>query len=179
MALDIKIGIVNEKSSLAIADITGDYNAVTNPGGWGSPNPTRASTSSISLNIYYPGTSTPSISSINLYTTTFFTSTDRAYDLSSLVTLQDGVWKFVTTFVISSITYTITTYSLRVNSLKCVIGQLALGDMDVNGFDEIKTMYDKMVQAFECGEYILAQDLYEEINDMLSDCSPTIKGCGC
>jgi hypothetical protein len=38
MALAIKIGIINYDDKIVITDDTGDYNAVSNPGGWGSPN---------------------------------------------------------------------------------------------------------------------------------------------
>ena len=254
MALDIRVGIVNEKSKIIIADQTGDYNAVTNPGGWipATPrnftgvvnttndtltlnnhgfytgqvltytfsgtgmasvvngdelyanvidantlkfalyptnpglipvldlnnatltanaltpyNDVRARVSAISLSVTQPGATTP-LSAINLFTTTFWTTTDYAYDLTSLVTLQEGVWKFVITWTIDGNIVTTTKYAL------------ALGDMTANNYEDYKNLYDRMVQAFECGEYILAQELYEEINDMFTDCSPfSINSCGC
>jgi hypothetical protein len=90
------------------------------------------------------------------------------------------VWKFVTQFTVLGSPITVTKYALRVNTLSCLIGQLALGDLDTNSFEEIKIMYDKMLQAFECGEYVLAQDLYNDINDILNDCDATIfRNCGC
>ncbi len=266
MALDIRVGIINEKSKLIIADQTGDYNAVTNPGGWipATPrtftgvvntttdtltlnnhgfytgqvltytfsgtgmasvvsgdelyanvidannlkfslyptypglipvldlnnatlvsnaltpyNDVRARVSAISLSVTQPGATTP-LTAINLFTTTFWTTNDYAYDLTSLVTLQEGVWKFVITWTIDGNIVTTTKYALRVNELRCSIAQLALGDMTANNYEEYKSLYDRMVQAFECGEYILAQELYEEINDMFTDCSPySINSCGC
>jgi len=266
MALDIRIGIINEKSRIIIADESGDYNAVSNPGGWipatarnfssgvdivndtltynnhgfytgqvltytfagtgmasvssGDElyanvinantlkfalyptypslipaldlnnatlssnaltpyNDTRARVTAISLTITEPRAAT-SLAPINLYTTSFWTTTDYAYDLTSGVTLQDGVWKYVLTFTIDGSPYVITEYALRDNTLKCLIGQLALGDMDTNSFEEIKLLYDKMVQVFECEDYVLAQSLYEEISDILNDCDATIfRNCGC
>jgi hypothetical protein len=265
MALDIRPVIINEKSKIIIADQTGDYNAITNPGGWipATPrtftgvvntttdtltlnnhgfytgqvvtytftntgmasvvsgtklytnvidantlkfaeltnpglipvlnldnatltsnaltpyNDVRARVSAISLSVTKPGATTP-LSAINLFTTTFWTTTDYAYDLTSLVTLQEGVWKFVITWTIDGNTVTSTKYALRVNELRCSIAELALGDMTANNYEEYKSLYDRMVQAFECGEYILAQELYEEINDMFTDCSPySINSCGC
>jgi hypothetical protein len=266
MALDIKIGIINEKSKLVIGDVTGDYNAVSNPTGWipATPrtfssgvniatdtltynnhgfymgqvltytftgtgmasvssgdelyanvvdannlkfalyptnpglipvldlnnatlannaltpyNDTRARVSAISLSITEPG-QTVALSPINLFTTTYWISPDYAYDLTSSVTLTDGVWKFVTTYTIDGSPYVVTKYALRDNTLKCLIGQLALGDMDTNSFEEVKLMYDKMVQVFECGDYVLAQSIYEDIMDILNDCDTTIfRNCGC
>lgn len=271
MALEIKIGILNNKDNIIITEDTGNYNAVSNPTGWGSPNPdytiatfgTGAKTSSgvdtgteritsashgftalqqvvyttsgttiggltpgqryfilspnpndfqlssdgatvvnltsagtgthtftpatnISLDIFLPGTTT-SIGVSTLLGTTYFNSTDRAYNLftdpSSVVPtfiLQDGVWKYVITYTISGVPYVITKYALRTNSIKCSVAELALGDMDANNYEEAKIMYDKMVQAFECGEYVLAQEIYQELNDFFTDCSPySIKSCGC
>lgn len=181
MALELKVGILNNKSAIIITEDTGNYNAVTNPTGWGSPNAayTNPPVTAISLNIYYPSATTPSVSNINLLATTFFTSTDRAYNLTSAITLQDGVWKYVVNYTISSINYSVTKYALRDNVIRCLIGQLALSDMDTNNFEEVKLLYDKMVQAFECEEYILAQELYQEIKDALADCSPYISNCNC
>lgn len=187
MALEIKVEVANNKDGIVFSDITGNYNAVSNPGGWGSPNDayTNPPVTAISLDIYTPGSDT-SVGAANLLGTTYFTSSDRAYDVykdvSSVVptlTLSDGVWKYVVTYTISSVPYQVTKYSLRDNTLRCTIGELALGDMTSNDFAEIKTMYDKMVQAFDCEEYVFAQELYEEINDMLTDCSPYSINCNC
>lgn len=271
MPLEIKIGILNNKDNIIITEDTNNYNAISNPGGWGAPNPdytiatfgTGAKTSSsvdtgteritsashgftalqqvvyttsgttiggltpgqryfilspatndfqlssdgatavnltsagtgthtftpatnISLDIFLPGTTT-SIGVSTLLGTTYFNSTDRAYNLftdpSDVVPtfiLQDGVWKYIVTYNISGVPYVITKYALRTNSIKCSVAELALGDMENNNYDIAKTLYDKMVQAFECGEYILAQDLYEELNDFFTDCSPySINSCGC
>jgi hypothetical protein len=188
MALEIKVGILNNKDNIIITEDTGNYNAVSNPGGWGAPNAayTNPPVTAISLDITLPGTNT-GIGASNLLGTTYFTSTDRAYNLftdpSSVVpsfNLQDGVWKYVITYTISTIPYVITKYALRTNEIRCELAKLGLGDLDSNNFEDAKTLYDKMVQAFECGEYILAQDLYEELNDFFTDCSPySINSCGC
>lgn len=193
MALSIQIGIINNDSDIIVVDNTGNYNAISNPGGWdatGVTNPahTNPPVTAIALDIFLPGTTT-TIGASALLGTTFFTTTDRAYNIftdpSAVVptfALTDGVWKYVFTFTISSVVTTITKYSLRVNDLICSIGKLALGNMDVNNYAEAKLLYDRMVQAFDCGEYTLAQELYEEINFLLtdSDCNAySIGGCNC
>ena len=271
MPLELKIGIINNDDNIIISDDTGNYNAISNAGGWGTPNPdytiatfgTGAKTSSsvdtateritstshgftalqqvvyttsgttiggltpgqryfilspnpndfqlssdgatavnltsagtgthtftpatnISLDIFLPGTTT-SIGVSTLLGTTYFNSTDRAYNLftdpSAVVptfVLQDGVWKYVVTYNISGTPYVVTKYALRTNVIRCSIGKLALGNMDTNNFEEAKLLYDKMVQAFECEDYTLAQELYEEINYFFTDCSPySINSCGC
>lgn len=188
MPLELKIGIINNDDNIIITENTGNYNAISNPGGWGSPNAayTNPPVTAISLDVYLPGTTT-SIGSSALVGTTFLTSTDRAYNLytdpSAVVptfTLQDGVWKYVITYTISAVPYVITKYSLRTNEIDCSVAKLALGNMDTNNFEEAKLLYDKMIQAFECEEYTLAQDLYVELNDFFTDCSPySINSCGC
>jgi hypothetical protein len=193
MPLELKIGIINNDDNIIISDDTGNYNAISNPGGWdatGVTNPahtTPTPVSVVSLDIYLPGTTTALSPSSNLLTTTFFTTTDRAYNLftdpSAVVptfALQDGVWKFVVNFTISGLLNQEIKYALRTNVIRCSIGKLALGNMDMNNFEEAKLLYDKMVQAFECEDYTLAQELYEEINYFFTDCSPySINSCGC
>jgi hypothetical protein len=192
MPLKLKIGIINNDDNIIISDDTGNYNAISNPGGWdatGVTNPahTNPPVTVVSLDIYLPGTTTALSPSSDLLTTTFFTTTDRAYNLftdpSAVVptfALQDGVWKFVVNFTISGVLNEVKKYALRTNVIRCSIGKLALGNMDTNNFEEAKLLYDKMVQAFECEDYTLAQELYEEINYFFTDCSPySINSCGC
>jgi hypothetical protein len=179
----IKIGIINYDDRIIITDETGDYNSIYNTTGWGSPNYTRTTpyVTSINLKIYLPG-STTILSTTPLLATTFF-GTDRAYNLTSLVTLQDGIWRYIVETTIDGILQPKEKYSLRDNDLVCAIGKLALSDMETNNYAEVKLMYDRMVQAFECEDYTLAQDLFDEITLMLSDsdCNSWSIGssCGC
>jgi hypothetical protein len=192
MALEIKISIVNNKNEIIVVDSTGDYNAITNPTGWGAPNAahTNVDVTSVRLTVTNPSGTifTDSVPPNSLYNTTFWTSTARAYeitaDVSNIFTtnpvIADGVWKFVVDFTVLGTPISVTKYALRDNNLKCLIGQLALGDMDTNSFEEVKLMYDKMVQVFECEDYVLAQSIYQDINDMLNECDATIfRNCGC
>jgi hypothetical protein len=192
MALDIKLSIINNKNEIIVVDSTGDYNAITNPTGWGAPNPahTNVDVTSVRLTVTNPSGTifADNLPPNSLYNTTFWTSTSRAYEITVDTTnifttnpvIADGIWKFVIVFTILGTPTTVTKYALRDNVLKCQLGQLALGDMDTNSFEEAKLMYDKMVQAFECGEYVLAQQLYQDISDFLSECDTTIfRNCGC
>lgn len=193
MPLELKIGIINNDDNIIISDDTGNYNAISNPGGWdatGVTNPahtTPTPVSVVSLDIYLPGTTTALSPSSNLLITTFFTTTDRAYNLftdpSAVVptfVLQDGVWKYVVTYTISGVANVVTKYALRTNEIDCSVAKLALGNMDTNSFEEAKLLYDKMVQAFNCEDYTLAQELYVELGDFFTDCSPySINSCGC
>lgn len=136
---------------------------------------TRARVTAISLTITNP--SNTALTPINLYTTTFWTSDDRALDLTEDVTLADGVWKFETSFTYNGGPLVETNYVLRTNDLLCRIGKLALGNMTSNDYAEIKLMYDNMLNAFDCAEYTLAQEIYDNIDEALTDCN--IPSCGC
>jgi len=267
MALTIKTNVVNTATSMGIIDATGNYDAVTNPGGWiaetartfttgvnvstdiltlndhgfymgqvvtytfGSGSGMASITTgtklyvnvvdanSLRFSLYptYPGlipyldlnnatlTGTHSltpyndvrarVSNINLVITppnktalsaipvsSSYWINNYGYDLTSYVTLAEGVWQYDFTWTIDSLPVQVTAYQLRDEELKCAIGKLALNDLCKSDYAAIKFEYDRMRQAFECTEYEIAQDIYNDINDMLVDCNGTGTlncGCGC
>lgn len=180
MALSVNpiVTINHSTGVMIIVDSTGDYNVVTNPYGWGSPNEARSSLTAITTSVTPPGASSATL--ITLTGGNFDDDTIRAQDITSSLTMADGLWKFETVFTVSGDGETVVTYSFRDVSLRCAIGKLALGDMTSNDYAEIKLMYDKLLQAMACQEYTLAQDIYADILDALSSCPIDVrKGCGC
>jgi hypothetical protein len=160
-----------------IIDSTGDYNAVTNTTGWGSPNTTRSAAVTPTMNAVFVSPSGIS-TTVSLLAGNFADNAIRSQSVYSSLTssLGDGIW-FVT---INYTGFIVTTYTLRDASIKCALGKLALGDMTSNDYAELKMLYDKMVQAMECGEYLLAEEIYADIQDALSGCAPSIRtSCGC
>jgi hypothetical protein len=160
-----------------IIDSTGDYNAVTNLTGWGSPNTVRSAAVTPTMNAVFVSPSGVS-TTVSLLAGNFADNAIRSQSVYSSLTssLGDGIW-FVT---INYTGFTVTTYTLRDASIKCALGKLALGDMTSNDYAELKMLYDKMVQAMECGEYLLAEEIYADIQDALSGCAPSIRtSCGC
>jgi hypothetical protein len=122
----------------------------------------------------------------SIFATTFATSSDRAYDIVSdissifpTIKLEDGVWKYTFTYTISGVTYVVIKWALRLNDLNYRMAQLVFGDLDGNTYEEVKLQYDRIIQAFECGEYVLANELYVDIDQYFTTCYPTIKGCNC
>lgn len=158
-----------------IIDSTGDYNAVTNTTGWGAPNTVRTAAVTPTMNAVFVspnGTST----TVSLLAGNFANDTIRAQSVYSALTMSDGIW-FVTTNYTG---FVVTTYTLRDASIKCALGKLALGDTTTNDYAELKMLYDKMVQAMECAEYLLAEEIYSDIQDALTSCAPSIRtSCGC
>lgn len=130
MALSIQIDSItqsNDNKTIKVKDGTGIYNAVTNTGGWGSPNPAvtviDGSTYHLYLDIVYTnsdGTET-TYDQIELYTSfgPFSDVTDLEFDItpnllvsggtpmaSSGEEFLDGWYKFTYSFVDDGSTYT-------------------------------------------------------------------------
>lgn len=183
MALTVNpiVTINHSTGVMIIVDSTGDYNAVTNPYGWdssGTYSTDRSTLTAIEVDVTAPGATTAT--NIVLTGGNFDNDTVRAQDITSSLTMADGLWKFETTFTVNSDSEVVTTYSFRDVNLKCAIGKLALGDMTSNDYALVKLMYDKLLQAMICGEYTLVNELYLDIVDALSDCAIDVrKGCGC
>jgi ferredoxin len=177
LLVDPIVTFKHTSTEFIIIDSTGDYNAVTNPKGWGSPNEARSALTAISTIATSPaGTTT----TIVMTSGNFDNDTYRAQDLAPSLILADGIWKFDTTFTVSPNSETVTTYTLRDAILKCTLGKLALSNFACDDYFEIKLMYDKMIQAMECGEYVLAEELYADIEKAIDNCPNEIKkSCGC
>lgn len=186
MALEFKVGLTHTKTEIFISDITGDYNAVTNPTGWGAPNTAHNDppVSGIFMDITDPAGKV--YSNVDIWNTTFFTATSRAYALVSdptnevpgTITLMDGVWKFEIDMTVSSVTTGYTFYSFRDYDLRCTLTKMALENN--TDYLEVKFYFDKLQQAIECEDYVLAAEIYADIQDMLTDCYGNFScGCGC
>ena len=148
MALSVnpQIKLIHTNDTIFIVDVTGDYNAVTNPNGWGSPNEARSALTAITAVVTYPDATTDNLT---LTGTDFDDDSVRAYNATTLKKL-DGVYKVDVTFTVSTENEVATEYSLRDNVVKCQLAALALGDLEINDFAEAKSIYDKMHTVFEC-----------------------------
>ena len=102
MALVFKVGITHTKTEMFISDTTGNYNAVTNPTGWGSPNTIHDSPPVCAIFMDITDPNGKVYSHVDIWNTTFFTDSSRAYALVSdpsnevpgTILLSDGVWKY-------------------------------------------------------------------------------------
>lgn len=160
-----------------IIDSTGDYNAVTNPTGWGSPNTVRSAAVTPTMNAVFVSPSGVS-TTVSLLGGNFADNVIRSQSVYSSLTssIGDGIWLVTTNYT----GFIVTTYVLRDASIKCSLGKLALGDTTSNDYAELKMLYDKMLQAMECAEYLLAEEIYSDIQDALASCPTSIRtSCGC
>lgn len=221
MALDLQISVQNNTSTVIFSDDTGDYNAVTNLTGWGTPNADETDLSDVAMVItppgetedtfdplgtydnavayvvddvvYYSGSwykcilaSTGNLPSNDTYWEAFSvtdlgtflaSATDR--DVTSDIegedlSLVDGIWKYNILLAWDG-TQPVGTqtseavYALRINDLDAAIARLALRNLDNVDFTTIKSKRDTAVLAFDSAEYVLAEDIIEELTDLLED----------
>jgi hypothetical protein len=110
MALQLKLQrIYSSYTNFIIEDITGAYNATTNPTGWGAPNPTRAGITSATLEISgsatdgtNPYTCTLDVTALVIAGTTSFTV---PYNTDGDI-IPDGTCDAELTVVSGGVTYT-------------------------------------------------------------------------
>ncbi len=180
MSLSLNIRVQNDKEAMILVDETGDYDVVSNDTGWGAPNSLRADLSDSDVVVTPPGATALASFDLGAFMTSASElSKDITTDLDGLDTsLSDGIWKFV--FTLAGITQTsYTLYALRLNTIQARVQSLALNNLDIVDFREADSMLRKIEYAFEAEEYVLAEELIEELNDLLEDCNTDLGGCGC
>lgn len=180
MALNVKLDVINGQYTMLLSDVTGDYDATTNPEGWGTPNTTRASITAIDCTVLRPSqSSTDDIT--GLYTSTFWTAAYRQVDIFTMLpSVVDGLYTVTMTFNPGDPSeFVEVSYFLRYESAKATLAQLAI--QCNSNFEALKLIYDKMVLAEDAGYYTLAQTLLGEFNDLVAGCGNTglSGGCGC
>ena len=175
LSVNPQVELIHTNDTIFIVDVTGDYNAVTNPNGWGSPNEARSALTAITALVTYPDATTDNLT---LTSTDFDNDSVRAYNATTLKRM-DGVYEIDVTFTVSPDNEVITEYSLRDNAVKCQLAALALGDLEINDYAEAKSIYDKMHTVFECDEYVLTEEVLDDLEAFFDDCGYTKIRCGC
>jgi hypothetical protein len=182
LAVNPIVELLQTKDYIYIVDVTGDYNAVTNPTGWGSPNEARSALSAITATVTYPDNTT---AALTLTGTDLDNDTIRAYKATTLLKM-DGVYAIDVTFQITVpgpppviTSETVPAHSLRDNDIKCQLAALALGNTESNDFNEAKLIYDRMIVAFDCAEYILVEEILTDLEAFFDDCGYSKINCGC
>jgi hypothetical protein len=175
LSVNPQVELIHTNDTIFIVDVTGDYNAVTNPNGWGSPNEARSALTAITALVTYPDATTDNLT---LTSTDFDNDSVRAYNATTLKRM-DGVYEIDVTFTVSANNEVVTEYSLRDNAVKCQLAALALGDLEINDYAEAKSIYDKMHTVFECDEYVLTEEVLDDLEAFFDDCGYTKIRCGC
>lgn len=186
MAFQVRLGVRTTEGHIYISEETGDY-SISNPGGWdGGGNPSRGDIESTTFVIIGPdGTTYNQVIDTNTFLKASPYLTDLATPLSGdAITPADGVYQLTVTYAdtdpIPNDTWTGGVNILYDYSVRCALGKLALGDVTKTKYAELKLEYDRMVQAFECEDFVLTAEILADINDMLTGCGGSLNcDCGC
>lgn len=185
MALNVKLDVVNGQYTMLLSDVTGDYNATTNPEGWGgaggnTPRTGGSAPTALACSVLRPG-QTVADTITGLFASTFWTAAYRQVDIfTQLPTVPDGKYTVTLTFTGGTPAVPVETmYFVRYEAAKATLAQLAV--QSNSNFEELKFIYDKMVLAEESGNYTLAETLLGEFNSAVAGCGNTglSGGCGC
>ncbi len=153
---------------LQFSELTGIYNAISNPGGYGSPNPVWDDAISAVLTITL-GDGVTSYN-IDLYATGYFPTNDRTFEYTLVnedfgYTTGDKIpdqiltLKYTIGFGDSTI-YSTTIYKGLICNTKCCV-QSMLKDIDwtcdcstvaINNYLQAKALYDGLLSSIDCGD---------------------------
>lgn len=180
----------NVCNSITITDITGNY-SVSNPTGYGTPNPAKTDITVSSIVITPPNSTALSAIDLTvgyLYPKTNSTATFPSTLLNGGDTLTPGVWTFNLTISTSGgtglpTTQTVTVYTLIQCASECCLKQLS------NSYNEAckgckedrkdkwrraKDLYDSVTYSYNCGNYEQANEQQELLDAICDDTD-----CGC
>lgn len=142
MALDPTINLCLRTgcNELVFSETTGIYNASSNLGGYGTPNPVTGNVISAVLTVISPSNQTYTI---NLFTTTFFPTSDTTFEytlplaqLGNRTIIEDGQWQFIYTIVTRIMgvdtTYIANTSGIFTCNSTCCVQELLLDIDEVN-----------------------------------------------
>jgi hypothetical protein len=195
LALNFDSEISDDGTTLTITELTGAYSATTNAGGWGSPNPTIASslTATITISQLTDGDNNIYTTPIvviayptlpNITNTIFnFTASQAGYGPNSI--FPDAVY---------NITYTVTgnsggaytasqsfyfTYTPTINKkMKQFTNNVSISfcsnQLLLEQYQEFSTQYDLLCAAIGCGN---TQQIFEYIQYLSNELSDP--DCGC
>lgn len=189
-------------SELRIYDTTGTYNATTNPGGWGTPNPALADVTSAYL-LFESNTYTTAIQLDIVFGAGLFGSTDieAAAGMSilsstvfgsSVTTFPDGYYKITMIVVAGGITYDYTMHEAFVYNARCCARQKAMNTViPIQNAAQIiegalmNYMVDALGYAACCGNTDAFTNIQNYLTELCEDCGryTTVNSvavpCGC
>lgn len=177
MALVPKIDVCFDccDNKIIITDVTGDYNATTNTGGWGSPNNVTSDVSTSVISITDPN---GNVTSHTLASLPDSTATLTAADLVSGATvLTDGQYFFTWTITMSDASI-FTAYANPFSTCvveNCVTDKVADFDPDCgcndSSFATMKyvTTFESLKAAISCGKTNKANSLFTELQSMCNN----------
>jgi hypothetical protein len=171
MATITKFNICEQScKKFVFTELTGDYDSVTNPTGWSTPNIDISDVLTSTLSIYKPNNTSPII--INLFPTYPTIDNTIEFEIDETIlgsTISDGLYKFVYTITYTDSNNQIATISQTVYhavycNIKCCVDKLFAAIEDFDCGDCMKYQIEKalnaqvlfvsMINSAKCGRYI-------------------------
>ena len=193
MSLKLNFDICQSTSCkwFSFKETTGIYDAGSNPGGWGTPNPELIDASNANLAIILPGSTTPVSVDISAY----FPSDDNTFSinitntdlgLDSADALPGGIYQITYNVTIDTSIYSKTKYVIISCEYDCKIEQLIhklvikeccleCEDEDLDKIIYLKTLLCVAKSAADCGNLTRAQEAIDTIDDLMTG----LKKCKC
>lgn len=189
LVLDFTVCQKNACRTIAFTELTGEYSAVLNDTGWGSPNATLGSVTARSIVITKPDGTTTTITSPNGLPND---ETNLEYEISAATLdstqtkVLDGLYTFVYSVTAGETTYTATKYVLFTCNLECCVAKLFAkiatdNDCACNSTVVKNALYaDALLQgllgAKSCGNVTAINSLLTKLNKI---CTASTEDCGC
>ena len=179
----ITIPLHNDGVSFKMTETTGAYDASSNTGGYGSPNPLVGSCTGALVPVdltnsvtYDSITITPSETNGITYITTSLLQVSTV----AISTIPDGVWEFTYTVNDGATDYTYTARTLVIKSINCKMADLALkyADKSCNccnsntfreKFVEAHARYQALIGGRICGNITQINEAITELEIFLND----------
>lgn len=188
MALDLKINITQADNGafITLYDTTGAYDAGTNPGGYGAPNPATTDLNAATLQLYKmneDGSYTSVYGPTSVYTAGVFPTDDTTYGLDITLDLEDGYYKAIYTVTDGAVSpeenYSVTDYFTFYADARCCFKQKALKVENCKcGCSEVKLSLIEMHIAIEAIETAAADDNAVNVYNAIAYAN-RLCGCDC
>ena len=161
----IRLCLANNCTDLTFYELTGVYNAITNIGGYGSPNKELNQIVSANLSIVSPDNTTYNIDMTNYNFPSSNIDFNTIIDLSLLsrTSIEDGYWQFIYTLVDNvSTTHVVTMGYYFYCNIECCVSKLlnkiALNDSlsskleinKINEYTKAKVFLESLKNAANC-----------------------------
>lgn len=202
MALGLNISVNTVTSGgFTFSEITGIYNATTNPGGWGGVNPVTNQATEAWLDIYKPDpntflpVNTPAAPinllnqgyPINTTTNSFFVSPQNAGFLAGETT-ADGVYQFVYRVTVAiggnDFDYVASQYVLVYSGAQCCVSKLAVQAINDgggcgcgSGCGESMSEFEKGMLLIEAAKYSITCGLIVPAANAIKHVNEICGGC--
>jgi hypothetical protein len=179
--LQVNFNVIQANNSLSVrfTELTGAYNLLTNPTGYGFPNATLAQVSTATIFITRPDGvqfTLQNISPLPSSTNQFIDITNVDLGLNSGTKLQDGFYVFTyeaqgTTPTQSGILSRLSKNVLLYNDVECCVRKMGSSSCGCthNEFVEAFNLFNAMLSANLCGNYSGAQEILERLQVMCSN----------